>query len=79
MLGSALFTHDLEAAREAAHLVLVRSPSPHAWVRLGSPPQGAYVIVAEDVPDLIWPHQLPDPPPKRATSFELARERDVKT
>ncbi|MEX0947019.1 MAG: xanthine dehydrogenase family protein molybdopterin-binding subunit, partial [Acidimicrobiia bacterium] len=66
LLGRALFTDDLEAAREAAHLALVRSPFPHALVRLGSPPQGAYVVVAEDVPDLTWPHLLPGPPPRRA-------------
>ncbi len=71
--GTGPFTDDLEAAREAAHLVLVRSPFAHARVRLGSPPPGAFVIVAQDVPELTWPHLLPGPPPRQALAADRTR------
>lgn len=64
--GSAPFTDDLPEAREAQHLILVRSPFPHATFRLGRPPAGARAIVAEDVPNLVWPHLLPGPPLRKA-------------
>src|SRR5690606_10669169 len=64
--GSAPFTDDLPEAREAQHLILVRSPFPHATFRLGRPPTGARAIVAEDVPNLVWPHLLPGPPLRKA-------------
>lgn len=73
LLGSAPFTDDLPEAREAAHLVMVRSPFAHARFELGRQPTGATVIVADDVPDLVWPHLLPGPPPRRALAFDRVR------
>jgi aerobic carbon-monoxide dehydrogenase large subunit len=73
LVGRAPFTDDLEVAREAAHLVLVRSPFAHAAVRLGSPPAGVLTIVAEDVPELTWPHLLPGPPLRRPLASDRTR------
>jgi aerobic carbon-monoxide dehydrogenase large subunit len=73
LTGRAPFTDDLQAARDAAHLVVVRSPFAHAEVRLGTPPAGAFVIVPDDVPHLTWPHLLPGPPPRHALASGRTR------
>lgn len=73
LLGRARFVDDLEAAREAVHMVLVRSPFAHARVTLGSAPPGMELIVATDVPDLTWPHLLPGLPPRRPLAGDRVR------
>jgi carbon-monoxide dehydrogenase large subunit len=76
LAGSEKFVDDQESAREASHLVVLRSAFAHSGVRLGSVPHGAGVTMAlgaHDVGHLAWPQLLAHLPPVRPLAGETVR------